>query len=101
MNLEDRSYLAYQAMDNISDMDVSLEKYAEAAAVGLGWRDLSNEVPWYGDAVVATDGEARWLDMRTPHHDLGWQGRKATHWHSIADLPVIPVVAGAPPTERT
>lgn len=89
MNLEDRSYLAYQAMDDISDMDVSLEQYAEAAAVGLGWRDLSNEVPIVGEVVVATDGNARWLDARQPYcgFELKWQGHTATHWHSIADLP--------------
>ena len=90
MNLEDRSHLAWQAMDNINDMDVSLEQYAEAAAIGLGWRDLLKDVPIAGEVVVATDGEARWLDMRTPYSfDMKWQGHTATHWHSIADLPSV------------
>jgi hypothetical protein len=91
MNIEDRSYLAWQAMDNISDMDVSLEQYAGAAAEGLGWRDLSKDVPIAGEVVVATDGIARWLDARTPWgFDLKWQGHTATHWHPIADLPPPP-----------
>jgi hypothetical protein len=88
MNIEDRAHLALQEMDKIPDMSTIDRAYAKAAAEGLGWRDLSKDVPWFGEVVVATDGEARWLDMRTPHSfDMKWQGHTATHWHSIADLP--------------
>lgn len=91
MNVEDRSYLAWQAMDSISDIDVSLEQYASAAAKGLGWRDLSKDVPIIGEVVVATDGKARWLDARQPFDgfELKWQRHTATHWHPIADLPAL------------
>lgn len=95
MNIEDRTHLAWLAMYNISDMDTTLGEFAKAAAEGLGWRDLSKDVPIAGEIVVATDGAARWLDMRTAYSfDMKWQGHTATHWHSIADLPVIPAVVG-------
>lgn len=89
MNIEDRSYLAWQAMDNISDMDTTLEQFASAAAEGLGWRDLSKDVPIAGEIILATDGKHRWLDARQPWDEfkLTWQGHTATHWHPIADLP--------------
>lgn len=81
--------MAWAAMDNISDMDTTLEQFAKAAAEGLGWRDLSIEIPIAGEIVVATDGKARWLDARQPLDGfiLKWQGHTATHWHPIADLP--------------
>lgn len=88
MNIEDRTHLAWKAMDNISDMDTSLEEFAKAAAEGLGWRDLSKDVPIVGEVVVATNGKARWLDARTPwSFELKWQEHTATHWHPISDLP--------------
>lgn len=97
MNIEDRTEIAWQAMDNISDMDVTLRQYAKAAAEGLGWRDLSKDVPIVGKVVVATDGKARWLDARQPFtgFELKWQGHTATHWHSIADLPGTPSLSPA------
>lgn len=88
MDIEGRSTMAWEAMDNISDMDTTLTQYAKAAAEGLGWRDLSKEIPELNDVVVCTNGKARWLDRRVAGFDeLKWQEHIATHWHPLADLP--------------
>lgn len=88
MNIEDRTDLAWAAMDNVHDMDTSLTKYARAAAEGLGWIDLAKEKPDLDDVVVCTNGKARWLDQRIAGFDqLKWQEHVATHWHPLADLP--------------
>lgn len=88
MNLDDRTELAWIAMDNIADMDTGRTQYAKAAAEGLGWIEIAKELPALNDCVVCTDGTARWLDMRTEHFpNMRWQGHTPTYWHSIADLP--------------
>lgn len=100
MNIEDRTELAWIAMDNVQDMDTSRTQYAKAAADGLGWIEIAKELPALDDCVVCTDGVARWLDMRTEHlPKMRWQGHTPTHWHPIADLPVMRAVVGAPPHE--
>ena len=88
MDIADRMELAWEAMDNISDMDTSLTRYAKAAAEGLGWRPIAEEVPPLNDVVVCTDGKARWLDKRMPElPEMKWNGHTPTHWHPLADLP--------------
>lgn len=93
MNIEDRTELAWIAMDNVHDMDTSRTMYAKAAAEGLGWIDLKSEIPALDDVVVCTDGKARWLDKRMNGFEeremLKWDGHTATHWHPIADLPAL------------
>jgi hypothetical protein len=90
MNLDDAEEMAWLAMDNIADMDVTLRMYARAAAKGLGWRDISKEIPAIDDVVVCTDGERRWLDKRTKYQpDMKWDGHTPTHWHPIADVPAL------------
>ena len=87
MNIDDAAELAYEAMDNIHDMDTTLHMYAKAAAKALGWRDITKEIPEIDDVVVCTDGTHRWLDKRTAHMpDMKWQGHTPTHWHPIADI---------------
>lgn len=91
MNIEDRTELAWIAMDNVHDMDTGRAQYAKAAAEGLGWIDLKQEIPALDDVVVCTDGNARWLDKRMDGFEeaemLKWDGHTATHWHPITDLP--------------
>ena len=90
MNLEDRTELAWIAMDNIMDMDTSRTDFAKAAAEGLGWIALKEDIPALDDVVVCTDGKARWLDKRMSdfeEREMKWDGHIATHWHPIADLP--------------
>lgn len=103
MNIEDRTELAWIAMDNVHDMDTSRTDYAKAAAEGLGWIDLKKEMPALDDVVVCTDGKARWLDKRMDGfeemHLLKWNGHKATHWHPVADLP-DPVGQAQDPTKK-
>lgn len=90
MNLDDRTELAWIAMDNVADMDTSRTDYAKAAAEGLGWIAISKELPALEDVVVCTDGIARWLDKRTEHFPfMKWNGHTPTHWHPLADLPSI------------
>ncbi len=101
MNIEDRTELAWIAMDGIHDMDTGLTDYAKAAAKGLGWIDLAKDKPELDDVVVCTNGKARWLDKRMDGfegiHMLKWNGHTATHWHPIADLPALaPAERGAP-----
>lgn len=55
-----------------------------------GWRDISKEIPEMDRVVVCTDGIHRWLDMRMLHfEEMTWQGHKPTHWHPIANLPLV------------
>lgn len=94
MNIEDRTELAWIAMDNIADIDTGRTQYAKAAADGLGWIELKKEIPALDDVIVCTDGKARWLDMRMSgfeEMEMKWDGHTATHWHPIADLPASPV----------
>lgn len=99
MNIEDRTELAWIAMDGVHDMDTGLTDYAKAAAKGLGWIDITKEIPTIEDVVVCTDGKARWLDKRMQGFEenemLKWGGHTATHWHSLADLPTPAVSGGA------
>lgn len=95
MNIENRTELAWIAMDNVHDMDTSRTDYAKAAAEGLGWIEIAKELPEFEDVVVCTDGEARWLDKRMKYfQEMRWNGHTPTHWHPIADLPRLPVPVG-------
>lgn len=80
------------AMDNVHDMDAPWRRYAEVAVDALGWRPVS-EKPDERAFVVATDGQARWIDAKT--FDFAWpptwEGRVATHWHPVHDLPTTPI----------
>lgn len=58
------------------------------------WRDLSldDEQPRDGELVIATDGEARWMDIHSPGLDIPmtfFDSRRhvATHWHPILEIP--------------
>ena len=79
------------AMDRIHDMGVTFRQYATAAVDALGWRSVS-EKPAERSFVVATDGVARWVDARTFSHSWPptWDGRVATHWHPVHDIPQQP-----------
>lgn len=62
------------------------------------WHDVEVDPPPQGDLVIATDGEARWLDMA---HAYAWNEpgrgmtlcgfgpklRVATHWHTVREIP--------------
>lgn len=57
----------------------------------LGWRALVDEAPREGDVVIATDGEARWMDAYYPQivTSLTWYGVKrhiATHWFPLPPI---------------
>ncbi len=76
------------AMDNKADMDTPWSVYAAAAVDALGWRSVDDK-PDERSFVMATDGHARWIDAHTL--DFAWpptfDGRTATHWHPVHDLP--------------
>lgn len=76
------------ALDNVHDMDTPWSRYAAAAVDALGWRPVSDK-PSAKSFVVATDGTARWVDARTSEWDWPptWEGRTATLWHPVHDLP--------------
>lgn len=76
------------AMCDVQDMDTQLRDYARAAVDHLGWRTTSKALPDFGDLVVCTDGEARWLDTRhkyAPDLKFWTSGKEhiATHWHPV------------------
>ena len=81
------------AMDNKADMDTSWRTYATAAVDALGWRPVADK-PDERSFVMATDGHARWIDAHT--FEWAWppnfEGRVATHWHPVQDLPATTTV---------
>jgi hypothetical protein len=69
-----------------SDREWELERELER----WRWHDLTADLerPMCGELVIATDGEARWMDMLIEgFDDMRWQGHIATHWHPVLDLP--------------
>lgn len=59
------------------------------------WHDLSrdDEQPADGELLIATDGEARWMDMFHRGIDIpmtffdGQESHTATHWHPVLEIP--------------
>lgn len=90
MNREAMIEEVIAAMDNKADMDTPWRVYAAAAVDALGWRPVS-DVPDDRSFVMATDGTARWIDARTFSWAWPptWEGRTATHWHPVHDLPNV------------
>ena len=88
MNRDAMIVAVEEAMDRVHDMDVPWSRYAAAAVDALGWRPVDDK-PDERQFVMATDGTARWIDACT--FDWAWpptwEGRVATHWHPVHDLP--------------
>ena len=52
------------------------------------WHALAEEQPDNAQFVVATDGVTRWLDCYyVAAGSMTSEGRQATHWHAVLDLP--------------
>ena len=52
------------------------------------WHALAEKQPDNAQFVVATDGVMRWLDRYyVAAGSMTSEGRQATHWHAVLDLP--------------
>ena len=65
-----------------------LARLAPGRSETIVWHALAEEHPHNAQFVVATDGVVRWLDRYyVAVGSITLEGRQATHWHAVLDLP--------------